>query len=146
VRKERKVQRTIHAYLTFNGNCREAMQFYQRCLGGELIFQTIGESPVSLKMPDSMKDYILHASLTSGDMVLLGTDMVGEHGLIHGNAVSMVLHCGSVQETERLYDSLSSGGERTHPLEISFWGALSGDLIDRYGNPWVLHCANAAKN
>ena len=41
----------IHSYLTFNGNCREAMSFYQDCLGGDLVLQTIGDSPLSKKMP-----------------------------------------------------------------------------------------------
>src|SRR4051812_3610794 len=46
----------IHSYMTFNGNCREAMQFYQRSLGGELVLQTIGDSPLSDKMPRQMKE------------------------------------------------------------------------------------------
>ena len=56
----------IQSYLTFNGNCREAMNFYQRCLGGELAFQTVGESPLSDHMPAQMKDCILHSTLTRG--------------------------------------------------------------------------------
>jgi Bacteriocin-protection, YdeI or OmpD-Associated len=51
----------INAYLTFNGNCREAMIFYKECLGEELVFQTVGESPLSDKMPPQMKDCILHS-------------------------------------------------------------------------------------
>ena len=49
---------TIITYLTFNGNCREAMTFYKECLGGELHFQTVGVSPHSSKMPKKMKDVI----------------------------------------------------------------------------------------
>ena len=45
----------INSYLTFSGNCREAMTFYRECLGGELYFQTIGESPLSEKMPEQMR-------------------------------------------------------------------------------------------
>ncbi|MDB5086510.1 MAG: glyoxalase, partial [Mucilaginibacter sp.] len=73
---------TINSYLTFSGNCREAMTFYQQCLGGELVFQTIGESPLSEKMPKKMKDFILHATLTKGNLLLIGSDMVPETGLI----------------------------------------------------------------
>ncbi len=46
----------LHSYLTFNGNCREAMTFYSDCLEGELTFQTIGESPLSNNMPQKMKN------------------------------------------------------------------------------------------
>ncbi len=53
----------INSYLTFNGNCREAMNFYKSCLGGELHFQTIGDSPLSEGMPAAMKACILKATL-----------------------------------------------------------------------------------
>jgi PhnB protein len=129
---------TINSYLTFNGNCREAMKFYQKCLGGELVFQTIGESPLSEKMPKKMKDCILHATLTNGSLVLMGSDMVGENGLIKGNAVSLTLNCGSEKEIRSCYKKLSAGGKPTHPLEDSFWGALFGGLTDKYGNHWLL--------
>lgn len=129
----------INVYLTFSGNCREAMSFYRNCLGGELNLQTIGESPLAGKMPAQMKDCILHATLTKGNLVLMASDMVSEKGLQKGNAVSLMLDCNSEEEINRCYKMLSEGGEPTHPLEISFWGACFGDLIDKYGNHWLLH-------
>jgi len=81
----------INAYLTFGGNCREAMSFYKDVLGGELQLQTIGDSPMADKMPQGMKDYILHAQLTNGTLLLMGSDMVSEQGLQKGNAVSLML-------------------------------------------------------
>ncbi|HTF04915.1 MAG TPA: VOC family protein [Bacteroidia bacterium] len=134
---------TIHSYLTFSGNCREAMSFYKECLGGELIFQTIGESPLSEKMPKQMKEYILHATLTNGSLVLMGSDMVPESGLKKGNAVSLSLQCSSEEEIRRCYKKLAAGGHEDHELEVSFWGALFGDLTDKYGNHWLLSCALA---
>ncbi len=128
----------INSYLTFNGNCREAMAFYQECLGGELYFQTVGESPLSEKMPKKMKDCILHFTLTKSSLVLMGSDMVSGKGLIKGNAVSLSLNCSSEEEIKGCYASLSEGGSQNHPLENSFWGALFGDLTDRYGNHWIL--------
>ncbi len=130
---------SINSYLTFNGNCREAMTFYKKCLGGELTLQTIGESPLADKMPTQMKDSILHATLVNDKLVLLGSDMVANKGLIKGNAVSLMLDCSSKKEIQDCYTKLSAGGESTHPLEISFWGALFGDLTDKFGNHWLLH-------
>ena len=129
----------INSYLTFGGNCREAMTFYKNCLGGELELQTIGESPLADKMQPQMKDSILHATLTKGALVLMASDMVGENGLIKGNAVSLMLNCSSEDEIRTFYKKLSTGGQATHPLEVSFWGALFGDLTDKYGNQWLLH-------
>ncbi|MBK8505808.1 MAG: VOC family protein [Saprospiraceae bacterium] len=132
----------INSYLTFKGNCREAMTFYQNCLGGDLNFQTIGESPIADKMPPLMRESILHATLSKEGWILLASDMVADEGLIVGNAVSLMLDCDSEQEINHCYERLSSGGQKTHPLEFSFWGAFFGDLIDKYGNRWLLHYQN----
>ena len=129
----------LNSYLTFNGNCREAMNFYKYCLGGELSFQTIGESPLSGKMPAAMKESIVHAALIRDRIVIMASDMVWENGLIRGNAVSLMLDCSSEEETKSCYEKLAKGGQATHPLHISFWGALFGDLTDKYGNQWLLH-------
>ena len=129
----------INSYLTFNGNCREAMTFYKDCLGGELFVQTVGESPLSGKMPPQMKECVLHATLTRGALVLMGSDMVDENGLLKGNSVSLMLNCSSEEEIKTCFEKLSSGGKKDHPLEDSFWGALFGDLTDKFGNHWLLH-------
>jgi PhnB protein len=130
---------TITSYLTFNGNCREAMTFYQQCLGGELVFQTIGESPMADKMPENIRHYILHSSLTNKDLVLMGSDMVGNEGLVKGNAVTLMLNCDSEEQIKECYKKLSYGGQATHPLETAFFGAMIGNISDRYGNHWLLH-------
>ena len=130
---------TINSYLTFSGNCREAMVFYQQCLGGQLFFQTIGESPLSEEMPKKAKDLILHASLTNGNLLLIGSDMASETGLIRGNAVSLILNSGSEKELKSCYKKLSAGGQVTHPLKKNVWGAIFGGLTDKFGNHWLLN-------
>ncbi|MGQ0738427.1 MAG: VOC family protein [Bacteroidota bacterium] len=135
-----KISRTaINPYLTFNGNCREAMNFYRECLGGELVLQTIGESPLAAKMPAKIKDCILHATLANDKIVLMGSDMAPETGLIKGNAVSLMLDCRSEKEIKSCYNRLSAGGTATHPIETTFFGALLGTLADKFGNHWLLH-------
>ena len=115
------------------------MSFYGECLGGELTFQTVGESPLSEKMPGQMKDCILHSTMKKGDLVLMASDMVGKNGLVKGNSVSLMLNCSSEEEIRSCYDKLSEGGERTHELETTFWGARLGNLTDKYGHHWLLH-------
>ncbi len=129
----------IRAYLTFNGNCREAMTFYKQTLGGELMLQPIADSPMAHRMPEKMKDRILHSSLTKDGFVLMASDMVGDDGLLNGNSVSLMLDCGSEDEIRDSYAKLSDGGERTHPLETTFWGALFGNVKDKFGIYWLLH-------
>lgn len=129
----------LNSYLSFNGNCREAMNFYQQCLGGDLVFQTIGDSPLADKMPAFIKQHILHATLISGKVIIMATDMVSEKGLMKGNAVSLMLDCTSEEELRNCYMKLADGGDATHPVHVSFWGALFGNLTDKYGNQWLLH-------
>ncbi|NOT50631.1 MAG: VOC family protein [Chitinophagaceae bacterium] len=129
----------IHPYLIFNGNCKEAMTFYKKCLGGKLELQTISESPLATNMPQKMKDCILHATLTINKLVLMGSDMVPQPGLIKGNAVSLMLDCKSEEEIKDYYKKLSADGQATHPLEKTFFGSTLGGLTDKFGNHWLLH-------
>ncbi len=129
----------INSYLTFNGNCREAMIFYQECLGGELMLQPIDGSPLAEQMPPQMKECILHSTLTTEGFVIMGSDMTPETGLVKGNAVSLMLNCSSEEDIRMSFDKLSDGGTVKHQLENTFWGALFGDLTDKFGNNWILN-------
>ena len=138
--------KNIISYLTFNGNCREAMQFYAASIGGELNFQTVGESPLSEKMPKKMKNCILHSTLTNGNVVIMATDIVPQNGIIKGNTISLMLDCESESEIKRFYENLLVGGHSNHPLEDTFWGAIFGDLTDKYGNHWLLNYTRKKNN
>ena len=83
--------RQMITYLSFNGNCREAMLFYRDCLGGELSWQTIGDTPAAEKIPEPLQHFILNASLIKDEWILMGTDMVADGQLIKGNSVSIDL-------------------------------------------------------
>lgn len=129
----------INSYLTFNGNCREAMTFYKDCLGGELMLQPIDGSPMAEHLPPAMKACILHATLTTEDFVIMGSDMAPEAGLVKGNALSMMLNCSSEAEIHAIFAQLSEGGRVKHAIETTFWGASFGDLTDKFGHNWLLN-------
>ena len=93
----------INAYLNFNRNCREAMTFYQQCLGGELTLQTIEGSPLEDQCPAAMKDQILHASLLKESLVLMASDMTGPDGFINGNTIALSLNCSSEKEIRTFF-------------------------------------------
>lgn len=128
----------LYAHLTFNGNCRQAMTFYHKCLGGQLHFQTVGDSPYSQKMPGRMKKSILSGTLRSEKMLLMGTDLVGEMGLIKGNSVSILLHCINTKEARLLYNKLSVGAKHVQPLDVNHFNIIMGGFTDRYGYHWVI--------
>ncbi len=129
----------LYSYLTFNGNCRQAMTFYQSCLGGELELQTIGQSPLSDSLPAKLKSYIVQATLRKDSLVLMATDLVANEGLTTGNSVSLMLNCQSEQELQRCYQQLARHGEATQPSETNFWGTIFGSVTDQFGVRWLLN-------
>lgn len=129
----------INAYVGFNGKCREAMTFYKECLGGELIMQTIAETPMAAQCPEGMQNDIMHSSLTKGSLLLMGSDMVGPAGFIQGNNIALSLNCSSDEEINTFFSKLAEGGKILDPLKVQFWGATFGAVTDKFGVNWMLH-------
>jgi PhnB protein len=129
---------TLNPYLTFSGNCREAMTYYKNILGGELSFIVVGESPVADQVPPSIKDQILHSSLKTADLEIMATDMQPET-LKGGNDVHLCLVCKNETETRDLFAKLSEGGHVKQPLHEMFFG-LIGTVTDKFGKHWILEC------
>lgn len=131
----------LNPYLNFNNNCREAMSFYKTCLGGELTFQTVSESPVmAAQMPAEMKDSILHSTLKTDDITIMASDLNSEKR-IDGNTVHLCVNCNTEKELNSFFSSLSAGGRVTSPLADMPWGAKYGSLIDKYGKYWMFNLA-----
>lgn len=136
----------IYTYLTFAGNCLEAMRFYQQCLGGRLRLQRVGGSPHTEELPRRVRGYILHAVLEKDGLVLMGSDMVMEDALVEGNAVMLMLQCSSEKELRSYYKKLSDGGRAMHPPTANPFGVLTGNIKDKYGHYWMLHFAGEEEN
>jgi len=129
----------LYPYLTFSGNCQEAMKFYKKCLGGKLTLQTIGKSPMENKFPGAMKKYVLHAALETKNFIMMASDMTPEPHLNKGNANSLLINCNSEKEIHTVFTNLSAGGLVNHSLKINNNGALFGDFKDKFGNNWILN-------
>ncbi|HEY4209123.1 MAG TPA: VOC family protein [Puia sp.] len=126
----------INAYLNFNGRCREAMKFYQECLGGELTLQRVAESPMAAQLSASAGANILHSVLVRDGLVLMGSDTMGSE-LKQGNDIRLCLQCSTNEELQTIFDRLAIGGEIRMPLHQSVWGVTYGELIDKYGIQWM---------
>jgi PhnB protein len=133
----------LNPYLNFDNNCREAMNFYKDCLGGELVLQTVGEMPaMAAQMPPHMKDHIMHSTLTSGGIVIMASDMNREKR-IEGNTVHLCINCNSDDELNAFFSNLSAGGKVTEPLTDMPWGGRFGSLTDKFGKHWLFNYQNA---
>ena len=129
----------LNPYLNFDKNCREAMNFYKYCLGGELFLQTVSELPeMAAQMPPQLQDSILHSSLTSGDIIIMASDLSNEKRL-EGNTVHLCINCNTENELNSFFSKLSAGGKVTEPLADMPWGGRYGALTDKYGKHWVFN-------
>jgi PhnB protein len=131
----------LNSYLTFNGNCREAMEFYRDCLGGELSIMTLGDSPMASQMPDK-KDEVMHSTLKKDGMVLMASDMIMPGELVQGNTVTLCIIGGSAEELKTFFTKLSEGGKVGHELKEEFFGTF-GELTDKFGMNWMFQADNA---
>jgi PhnB protein len=132
----------LNPYLTFNGNCKEAFQFYKSVFGGEFSYQsTFGEMPGGENVPDSVKDKIMHVSLPiSKETSLMGSDASEEFGKIanFGDNISLSIGAETHEEVKNIFNKLSEGGVVTMPLEKTFWSPLFGMLTDKFGINWMI--------
>jgi PhnB protein len=126
----------LNAYLSFNGNCRQAMEFYTACLGADLKMQTVGDSPMASQVPPEMKNQILHAKLEKDGMVLMASDTLSSEKAVNGTAISLCLNGKSKKEIETFFNKLAQGGKITNPLQVMFFGTY-GDLVDKFGIRWL---------
>src|SRR5437016_12235345 len=121
----------IITYLTFDGTCRDAMKFYERCLGGELQMMHFSETPCDA--PKEAKDRIMHARLVNGSAVLMASDTMPGMPFNQGNNFSICVNCQSSDELERFFAAVGENGKVTMPLQDTFWGARFGMLKDQFG-------------
>lgn len=130
--------KNLNPYLNFNGNCREAMTFYAEGLSGNLELMPFSKAPMPL--PDGADDYIMHAILTIGDIVIMASDnMPGQPPIIFGDSTYLSISAGSLEEIEQLYTYFSQEGKITMPLQDTFWGARFGIVIDKFGIGWMFN-------
>lgn len=128
------------AYLTFNGKCREAFQFYADLLGATIeMMQAHGETPAAEHVPADWQDKIMHARLRAGDAVLMGSDAPPQY-MEHMAGFSVALQAESVEEAERIFAGLADGGQVTMPIGETFWAKRFGMVKDRFGTPWMVNC------
>ena len=125
-------------YLTFDGACAEAMRFYQSVLGGQLDVQTFGASPAAGEMPAEWNDYVMHARLQSGDLVIMGSDSPHEP-VTRGNGVWVTVQVRDPAEGKRVFDQLARDGTVKMAYEKTFWSPGYGMCIDRFGVPWMVN-------
>lgn len=133
----------LSTHLTFNGQCEEALKFYQKCLGGTIqMMMTWGESPMADQVSAELRDKIIHAALRVGESTLSGGDGPPDQ-YQEPRSFAVAIQVKDPSEAERVFRELSEGGKVTMPIQQTFWSARFGMCTDRFGVPWMVNCEQA---
>jgi PhnB protein len=135
--------KSINVYLNFDGNCREAMEFYKKCFGGELFSMPFSQAPFD--SPKEAKDRLIHAALHLSWGLLMASDTMPGQPFKQGNNFSVSLECENPAEQDRVFAALGEGGKVTMPLQDTFWDARFGMVTDRFGISWMFNLPKAKK-
>jgi PhnB protein len=127
----------LNPYISFNGQARQAMEFYQGVFGGDLRLNTFGEYGA----PDeAYADQIMHAQLESpGGYTLMASDTPPGMSYNPGDNITVSLSGDDEAELRGYWDALSAGGTVSVPLEKQMWGDTFGACVDRFGIPWMVN-------
>lgn len=130
----------LNPYLSFRGNAREAMEFYQSVFGGDLTVSTFAEAG-GMGVAEGEQDQLMHAMLTAGDLVLMGADTPSHMDFAPPAGISVSLSGDEDSRLRGWWEGLADGATITMPLEVAPWGDAFGMLQDRYGVDWMVNIA-----
>ena len=129
----------LDSYLFFDGQCAEAMRFYQQALGGRLEpMLKYEDSPDPTACPPGAAGLVMHACLDLDGRRLMASDAPATHPAGKMGGFALALNYPTAQEARRAFDALSQGGSVTMPMQKTFWVETFGMLTDRFGTPWMV--------
>ncbi len=127
-------------HLTFNGQCEAAFKFYEKCLGGKVVFMmTYGDSPMAEQTAPDWRDKIMHATFALGEQQLAGDDWPLDR-YQKPQGYSVTLNIGDAAEADRVFAALAGAGTVQMPIQETFWALRYGKLVDQFGIPWEINC------
>jgi len=130
----------VTSYLSFNGNAKEAAEFYKSVFGGEVYMDTFDKYADSVPVADADKKKVMHAYLKGGsDVELMLADTPTGVEYQEGSRISLALSGEDETMLREYWDKLSDGGTVRMPLEKAPWGDIFGMLTDKYGILWMVN-------
>jgi len=134
----------VEPYLFFNGRCEEAIEFYKKALGAEVLmlmrFKESPEPPPPGMIPPGSENKIMHASLCVGETTVMASDGRCE-GQSNFQGFSLSLAVANERDADRVFAALSEGGQVQMPLAKTFWSPRFGMVADRFGVGWMVSVA-----
>jgi len=127
-------------FLLFDGNCAEAMTFYHKCLGGELILTKLGDTPMRDMFPAEKHERIINAYIKSGDFEISATDWMAspEFDPVQGNTYAIFVIGKTYDELKVVFDKIKDGDNNTRLQELHEMPfGTYGQFYDKYGIQWI---------
>lgn len=130
---------SVDVYMNFNGNCREAVEFYAQAFKTEKPnMMTFGESPPNPEypLPEEAKDLIMHTRLNISGSNVMFSDVFPGMSFVEGNNVTLAVVTANKEEIDFAYNKLKEGGTVEMELQETFWSKYYGSLKDKFGIHW----------
>ncbi len=128
---------TLTPYLNFDGQTKDAMEFYQSVLGGDLKMQTFAES--GMPTTPQNQNRIIHADLKNDALSFMASDGDEQHPVVMGNNIHMSVVGTEEALLTKYFNGLAEGGKVDMPLAKQFWGDIYGQLTDKFGVHWMVN-------
>jgi PhnB protein len=130
----------LNPYLLFNGDCAEALKFYEQTFGGKIESMIpFAGTPAAEHAPAEWGDKVLHATIKIDGNPLMASDAPpGQYEKPQGISVSVSLN--DRDRGERIFNALVEGGTMQMPFQKTFWASGFGMCVDRFGVPWMVNC------
>jgi len=133
-----------NAYIFFEGNCAEALKFYEKTLGAHVeMSMTYGETPAAAHVPPVLHDKVIHARLMLGNTAILASDCPPDKSAGKPGGYSLTLSVDSPETAEKVFAALTDGGRVTMAMNKTFFAEKFGQGGDRFGIPWMVICDKA---
>jgi PhnB protein len=129
----------LDAYLHFNGNCKEALDFYAHVFGGRIDqIKHFDEAPAEFNVPAESRSRVMHARFSSPTLKFMASDSMS--GVVRsGNRITLSLVTRDMHDGERVFNELAQDGTVVHPFTDMFWNAKFGQVTDRFGIDWMVN-------
>lgn len=138
----------VDVYINFNGNCREAVEFYAEVFETEKPrIMTLGDAPPNPEfvLPEEAKNLIMHAQLSINGSNVMFSDSLPDSPFVAGNNISLVISSKNLDEIKSFFNKLKEGATIIIDLQETFWSKCYGNLIDKFGIGWQLSYDNGEK-
>jgi PhnB protein len=129
----------VEVYINFNGNCREAVEFYASVFGTEKPqIMTFGDTPPNpeFALPEEAKNLVMHTRLTISGSNVMFSDVCPGMSFVVGNNISLTINSKNIDEIKSFFNKLKEGGKVNMELQETFWSKCYGFLTDKFGVGW----------